>query len=38
MIRTAQEVFDRHAHALGDGYLDGLIRMQTVRYALPDSR
>ena len=38
MIRTAQEASDRHAHALGDGNLDGLIRAQTVRYALQDNR
>jgi hypothetical protein len=31
-------VLDRHARALGDGNLDGLIRVQTVRYALPDNR
>jgi hypothetical protein len=36
MIRTPQEVFDRRA--LGDGHLDGLIRVQTVRYALRDDR
>ena len=38
MIRTAEEVFDRHARALGDGNLDGLIRAQTVRYALQHNR
>jgi len=38
MIRTQEEVFDRHAHALGDGNLDGLIRVQTVCCALPRSR
>jgi hypothetical protein len=38
MIRTPQEVFDRHAHAVGGGNLDGLISVQTVRYALQDSR
>jgi hypothetical protein len=31
-------VFGRHAHALGDGNLDGLIRVQAVRYALQDNR
>jgi hypothetical protein len=38
MMRIPQEVFDRHAHVLGDGNLDGLIRPQTVRYALQDNR
>jgi hypothetical protein len=38
MIRTMEEVFDRHAHALGDGNMDGLIRVQTVRYALQHNR
>jgi hypothetical protein len=38
MIRAAEEVFDRHAHGLGDGNLDGLIRAQTVRDALQHSR
>jgi hypothetical protein len=31
MTRTPQEVFDRYARARGDGNLDGLIRVQTVR-------
>jgi hypothetical protein len=38
MVRTAQEVFDRHARVLGDGGLDGLVRALTVRYAVQDSR
>jgi hypothetical protein len=38
MIDTPEEVFDRHAHALGDGNLDGLIRVQTVCCALQRSR
>lgn len=38
MIRTPAGGFDRHAHALGDGNLDGLIRVQTVRYALQHNR
>jgi hypothetical protein len=38
VIGTAREVFDRHAHALGDGSLDGLIRVRTVRDALQDNR
>jgi hypothetical protein len=38
MMRTPEDVFGRHAHALGDGNLDGLIRVQTVRCALPHSR
>jgi hypothetical protein len=38
MIRTPEEVFDRHAHALGDGNLDGLIRVQTVCCALQHNR
>jgi hypothetical protein len=38
MIRTPEEVFDRHAYALGDGSLHGLIRVRTVRCALQHSR
>jgi hypothetical protein len=38
MIPTPEEVFDRHARALGDGNPDGLIRVQTVRCALQHSR
>jgi hypothetical protein len=38
MIRTLEEVFDRPAHALGDGNLDGLIRVQTVCCALQHRR
>jgi hypothetical protein len=38
MIRTPEGVSDRHAYALGDGNLDGLIRVQTVRYALRRNR
>jgi hypothetical protein len=38
MIRTPEEVFGRHAHAHGDGNLDGLIRVQTVRCALQHNR
>ena len=38
MIRTPEEMFDRHAYALGDGNLDGLIRVQTIRYALQHNR
>ena len=34
MIRTPEEVLDRHAHTLSDGNLDGLIRVQTFHYAL----
>jgi hypothetical protein len=38
MIRTPEEVFDRHAHALGDDNMDGLIRVQTARCALQRNR
>jgi hypothetical protein len=39
MIRTPEEVFDRQAHALGDGNLDGcLIRVPTVGCAVQHSR
>lgn len=38
MIRTLEEVFDRRAYALGEGNMDGLIRVQTVRYALRHNR
>jgi hypothetical protein len=38
MIRTLEEVFDRHAPALGDGNLDGLIRVQAVCCALQHNR
>lgn len=38
MIPTPEEVFDSHAHALGGSNLGGLIRVQTVRYALQHNR
>jgi hypothetical protein len=38
MVRTQEEVFDRHAHALGEGNLDGLIRVQTACCALQHNR
>ena len=38
MIRTPEELPGRHAHALGDGNLYGLIRVQTVCCALQHRR